>query len=91
VAKSYTQTYGINNFETFSLVVRMNSIWILFSIAVNLSWSLFQLDIKNAFLYGDLQEEVYMEQPSGYVAKGNKSLLSQEGHIWTQAKSKGVL
>jgi len=61
VAKGYTQTYGIDYFETFSLVVRMNSIMILFSIAVNLSWSLFQMDVKNAFLYGDLQEEVYME------------------------------
>jgi len=49
VAKDYTQTYGIDYFETFSLVVRINSIRILFSITVNLSWSLFQLDVKNAF------------------------------------------
>jgi len=46
VAKGYTQTYGIDYFETFSLVVRMNSIRILFSIVVNLSWPLFQLDVK---------------------------------------------
>jgi len=57
VAKGYTQTYVIDYFETFSPVARMNSIRILFSIAVNLSWPLFQLDVKNAFLYGDLQEE----------------------------------
>ena len=53
VAKGYTQTYGID-FEKFSLVARMNSIMILFSIAINLSWPLFQLDVKNAILYGDL-------------------------------------
>jgi len=54
VAKGYTQAYGINYFETFSPIVKMNSITILFSIAVNLSWPLFQLNVKNAFLYGDL-------------------------------------
>ena len=70
VAKGYTKTYGIDYFETFSTVARMNSIRILFSIVVNLSWPLFQLDVKNTFLYGDLQEEVYMEQPLGYVAQG---------------------
>jgi len=48
----------------------MNSIRILFSISVNLSWPLFQLDVKNAFLYGDPQEEVYIEQNPGYAAKG---------------------
>jgi len=49
VAKGYTQTYGIDYFETFSPVAWMNSIRILFSIAVNLSWPLFQLDVKNVF------------------------------------------
>jgi len=76
VAKGYTQTYGIDYFETFSPVARINSIRILFSIAVHLSWPLFRLDVKSAFLYGDLQEEVYMEQPPYYVAQGGlKSIV----------------
>ena len=70
VAKDYTQTYGIDYIETFSPVAKMNFIMIMFSIVVNLSWPLFKLDVKNAFLYGDLQEEVYMEQPPCYIAQG---------------------
>jgi len=65
----------------------MNSIRILFSIAVNLSWSLFQLDVKNAFLYGDLQEEVYMKQPpqgETKVCRLKKTIygLKQNSRAW---------
>ena len=62
VAEGYTQTYGVDYFET-SPVAHLNSIRILFSIAVNMKWPLFQLDVKNVFLYGDIKKEVYMEQP----------------------------
>ena len=48
----------------------MGSIRILISLAANLGWPLYQLDVKNAFLHGDLTEEVYMEQPPGFVALG---------------------
>lgn len=54
VAKGYTQTYGVDYLETFSLVARLNSVRILLSIAVSQSWPLYQLDIKNAFLHGNL-------------------------------------
>jgi hypothetical protein len=70
VAKGYTQTYGIDYDETFSLVAKISSICILISSAANLNWPLFQLDVKNVFLHGDLHEEVYMEQPPGFVAQG---------------------
>ena len=51
VAEGYTQTYYMDYFETFLLVALLNSIRILFFITVNMSWPLFQLDVKNAFFY----------------------------------------
>jgi len=66
VAKRYTQTYDVDYFETFALVARLSFIRILFFVAVNMEWPLFQLDVKNTFLYGNLKERVYMEQPPGY-------------------------
>ena len=63
VAKGYTQTYDIDYEETFVPVAKINTIQTLISCAANLDWRLFQLDVKNTFLRGDLQEEVYMEIP----------------------------
>ena len=62
VAKGYTPTYGVDYYETFSHVAKIASVQILISLAANLGWPLFLLDVKNAFLLGDLYEEVYMEQ-----------------------------
>ncbi|KAL0332976.1 UNVERIFIED_CONTAM: putative mitochondrial protein [Sesamum calycinum] len=64
VAKWYAQTYGVDYTETY-VVAKINTICILLSLAVNLDWSLHQFDVKNAFLCGDLQEEVYMVPPLG--------------------------
>ena len=56
-------------------MTRFNSIQILLSVAVSRSWPLYQLDIKNAFLHGDLKEEVYMDQPPGHVVAGSEHLV----------------
>ena len=56
--------------NTFSLVAKLTSIWLFISLAATHGWDLHQLDIKNVFLYEDLAEEVYMEQPPGLVAQG---------------------
>ena len=73
VARGFSQAYGLDYHETFSPVARLSSIRVLFSIALDQSWSLHQLDVSNAFLYGDLEEKVFMEQPPGYVAQGESS------------------
>ena len=75
VAKRYAQTPSIDLFETFSPVSRLSSVHVLVSIAVNLDWPMYQLDVKNAFLYDNLTEEVYMEQPPRFGAQGEAHLV----------------
>jgi len=92
VARGYSQTYGIDYDETFTPVAKMNTVRTLISCAANFGWPLHQLDVKNAFLHGDLQEEVYMEIPPGYskpeviekVCRLKKSLygLKQSPRAW---------
>jgi hypothetical protein len=66
VAQGYSQSFGIDFLETFSPVIKPQTIRLVLSLALIHGWSLRQLDVKNAFLHGSLKEVVYMEQPPGF-------------------------
>ncbi|TYK27014.1 Cysteine-rich RLK (receptor-like protein kinase) 8 [Cucumis melo var. makuwa] len=76
VAKGFTQTYGVDCQETFTLVAKINFIIILLSIAVNFDWLFYQLHIKNVSLNGELEEEVFMDLPPGFEADLKINLLA---------------
>ncbi|KAA0055189.1 cysteine-rich RLK RECEPTOR-like protein kinase [Cucumis melo var. makuwa] len=69
VAKGFTQTYGVDYSKTFSPITKLNTVRVFLSVAVNKDWSLYQLDVKNAFLNEYLVKEVYMSPPPGFEAQ----------------------
>lgn len=76
VAKGYARVHGVDYFDTFSPVAKMSSIRLLISFAASYHWPLHQLDVKNAFLHGDLHETIYMEQPpDNHLESGLESFL----------------
>ena len=72
VAKGYNQKHNVDYFDTYSPITRIASIRILFAIASIYKLVLHQIDVKTVFLNGDLEEEIYMEQPEGYVVLGQE-------------------
>ncbi|KAL4572059.1 hypothetical protein LXL04_018828 [Taraxacum kok-saghyz] len=93
VAKGYNQKEGVDFDETFSPVAKLVTVRCIINIAINCKWNLYQLDVNNAFLYGTIDEEVYMTPPPGYftekdtkVCKLVKSLygLKQAPRKWNE-------
>jgi hypothetical protein len=92
VAKGFTQRPGIDFEETFSPVVKHDSLRAVLAVAAERDLNMLQLDVKTAFLNGDLNEELYMTQPTGFVASGregevcklNRSIygLKQASRAW---------
>uniref|UniRef100_A0A1J3DVK1 Retrovirus-related Pol polyprotein from transposon TNT 1-94 n=2 Tax=Noccaea caerulescens TaxID=107243 RepID=A0A1J3DVK1_NOCCA len=95
VARGFTQTYGLDYLDTFAPVAKLHTVRVLLALATNLGWDLWQMDVKNAFLQGDLDEEVYMTPPPGIIITPGKVLrlrkaiygLKQSPRAWYQKLS----
>ena len=100
VPKGYAQKYGIDYDEIFSPAVRFSSIRPLLAFAVQHDFLIHQMDVETAFLNGKLDEEIYMQQPEGYVKPGEENLvcklekslygLKQSSRCWNKAFRESV-
>ena len=72
VVKGYKQKGGVDYFDTYSLVTRITSIRMLVAIATLHNLEIHRMDVKIAFLNGELNEEIYMEQPEGFIVPGQE-------------------
>jgi hypothetical protein len=70
VAKGYNQKEGEDFFDTYSPIARLTTIWVLLSLATSNGLLIHKMDVKIAFLNGELEEEIYMDQPDGFAVKG---------------------
>ena len=75
VVKGFAQKQGIDFDEIFSPVVKMSSIRVVLGMAATMDLEVEQLDVKTTFLHGDLEEEIYMEQPEGFAIAGKEHLV----------------
>ncbi|GKV51302.1 hypothetical protein SLEP1_g57970 [Rubroshorea leprosula] len=72
VAKGYVQKHGIDFLETFFLVARFETVRLVIALAAQMKWKIFKFDVKSAFLNGWLEEDVYVEQPEGFIVRGKE-------------------
>ena len=75
VVKGFSQKQGIDFDEIFSSIVKMCLIRVILGLAASMNLKLEQLDVKNAFLHGDLDEEIFIEQPEGFKVKGKENMI----------------
>ena len=71
----YAQMHGVDYTKTFAMVAKMTTIQTVIALAIAKGWHLHQMDVKNAFLQGELDEEVYMAQPPGFTLSSHPQVI----------------
>jgi hypothetical protein len=94
IANGQRQKFGIDYFDTFAPTSNMMTIRAVLSMAAKLDWEVHQVDIKSAYLYAELKEDIYMCPPPGYLKEGDKGKvlklrrsllgLKQAGYEWSE-------
>ncbi|EOY33038.1 Uncharacterized protein TCM_041046 [Theobroma cacao] len=72
VVRGFSQVHGVDFFETFAPVARHDTIRLLVALAGREKWRIWHMDVKSAFLNGTISEDIYVEQPEGFVEKGKE-------------------
>lgn len=75
VAKGYVQRHGIDYDEVFAPVARIETIRLVIALAASKNWEVHHLDVKTAFLHGELKEEVFVTQPEGFIVAGKEKMV----------------
>ena len=73
IAKGFSQTKGIDFKDTFAPIARLDSLCLLLVVSAHFDMDIHHIDIKSAYLNGDLDEEIYMDQPKGFVVSGKEN------------------
>jgi hypothetical protein len=92
VVKGYAQRRGFDYDEVFAPVAWLDSVHLLIALAAHKGWEVHHLDVKSVFLNGDLQEEVYVEQPAGFINSGSEHKVHwlSEGAVWPPSGAEGM-
>ena len=93
VCKGYAQIEGIEFEETFAPVARLEAIRMFLAFACYKNFKVYQMDVKSMFLNGELEEEVYVEQPEGFLLSENRDYVCKikKGTLWPQTSSKSMV
>ena len=93
VVKGYSQRKGVDYDEIYAPVVRFETIRLLIALAALKDWQIHHLDVKSAFLNGEIKEVVYVKQPEGFFGQreGRMGTLTQKSLIWPEAGPKSLV
>ena len=90
LAKGFSQVEGLEYDQVFSPVVRFESMHLILAMAALEGWVLTGLDVWNAYLYGKLDEEIYMEQPEGFIVPEKENMVLHLRHALYRLKQAGL-
>jgi hypothetical protein len=91
VAKSFSQVKGMDYNQVFSPVVHFETVHVILALCVLKNWHIEGLNVCNAYLYGKLKEEIYMQQPEGFKVKGKEHMVIQLNHVLYGLKQAGLI